>query len=55
LATDAGGVVGRVGTVARHFEFGPIALALVKRSVALDAPLWAGSVAAAQETIVVAG
>jgi folate-binding protein YgfZ len=55
LATDPGGVVGRVGTVARHFEFGPIALALVKRSVALDAPLWAGSVAAAQETIVVAG
>jgi hypothetical protein len=34
--------VGRVGTVARHHELGPIALALVKYSVPLDAELLAG-------------
>lgn len=39
-------VVGRVGTVAQHHELGPIALALVKRSVALDAELSAGGAAA---------
>ena len=38
--------VGRVGTVARHHELGPVALALVKRQVPEDAELWAGSVAA---------
>ena len=32
-----GRVVGRVGTVALHHELGPIALALVKRSVPLEA------------------
>ncbi|GAA3156457.1 folate-binding protein YgfZ [Blastococcus jejuensis] len=38
--------VGRVGTVVRHFELGVIALALVKRSVAVDAALTvAGSTA----------
>jgi folate-binding protein YgfZ len=31
--------VGFVGTVAQHFELGPIALGLVKRNVAEDAPL----------------
>jgi folate-binding protein YgfZ len=35
-------VVGRVGTVARHHELGPIALALIKRSVPADAELVAG-------------
>ncbi|MFC4858840.1 YgfZ/GcvT domain-containing protein [Actinophytocola glycyrrhizae] len=35
-------VVGRVGTVVRHHELGPIALALVKYSVPLDAELHAG-------------
>jgi tRNA-modifying protein YgfZ len=35
--------VGRVGTVAQHHELGPIALALVKRSVPLDAELSAGA------------
>lgn len=34
--------VGRVGSVARHHELGPIALALVKYSVPLDAELLAG-------------
>jgi hypothetical protein len=35
--------VGRVGTVAQHHELGPVALALVKRSVPLDADLLAGA------------
>lgn len=34
--------VGRVGTVVAHHELGPVALALVKRSVRADAPLVAG-------------
>ena len=41
--------VGRVGTVARHHELGPVALALVKRQVPEDADLLAGSVAARME------
>ncbi|KAA2260162.1 folate-binding protein YgfZ [Solihabitans fulvus] len=36
-------VVGRVGSVARHHELGPIALALVKRSVPVDTELIAGA------------
>jgi hypothetical protein len=39
-------VVGRVGTVATHHELGPIALALLKRSVDPATPLLAGDVAA---------
>jgi tRNA-modifying protein YgfZ len=38
--------VGRVGTAARHYELGPIALALVKRNVPDDAGLLAGTTAA---------
>lgn len=34
--------VGRVGTVVQHYELGPIALALIKRSVPADAELYAG-------------
>ncbi len=34
--------VGRVGTVVQHHELGPVALALVKRSVPVDADLVAG-------------
>jgi len=51
---DAGdrGQVGFVGSSARHYELGPIALALVKRTVPVDAPLLAGGVAASQEVIV---
>ena len=41
--------VGRVGTVARHHELGPVALALVKRQVPDDADLLAGPVAARLE------
>jgi folate-binding protein YgfZ len=44
--------VGTVGSAARHHELGPIALALVKRTVPVDATLLAGGVAAAQEVIV---
>ena len=36
-------VVGRVGSVARHHELGPIALALLKRSAPTDAELMAGA------------
>ena len=43
--------VGLVTTAARHFELGPVALALVKRSTPPDAPLLAGGVPAAQETL----
>jgi folate-binding protein YgfZ len=42
-------VVGRVGTVALHHELGPIALALLKRSVEPDTPLQAGDAAASIE------
>jgi folate-binding protein YgfZ len=44
--------VGFVGSAARHFELGPIALALVKRTAPVDAVLTADGVAAAQEVIV---
>jgi tRNA-modifying protein YgfZ len=44
--------VGFVGSAARHYELGPIALALVKRNVDTAAELLAGEVAAAQEVIV---
>ena len=41
--------VGFVGTAARHYELGPIALALVKHSVPDDAALLAGGIPAAQD------
>lgn len=44
--------IGFLGTVARHHELGPIALALIKRSVPIDATVYAGSVPATQEVIV---
>jgi len=47
-----GTVVGFTGSAARHYELGPIGLALVKRTVPVDATLLAGGVAAAQEVIV---
>ena len=46
--------VGFVTSAARHYELGPIALALVKRSVPVDVPLLAGGVAGAQEVVVAA-
>ncbi|XVQ11708.1 YgfZ/GcvT domain-containing protein [Spirillospora sp. CA-255316] len=47
-----GRAVGFVGSAARHHELGPVALALVKRNVPVDAELLAGGVAAAQEVVV---
>ena len=47
-----GNQVGVLGTVARHHELGPIALALVKRSTPTDVTLTVDGVAAAQEIIV---
>ncbi|GAA3842975.1 folate-binding protein YgfZ [Sphaerisporangium flaviroseum] len=46
------GQVGFVGSSARHHELGPIALAVVKRTVPVDIGLLAGGVAAGQEVIV---
>lgn len=49
-------VRGKVTSVAQHFEMGPIALALISRSVPEDAPLEVvgknGTIAASQEVIV---
>ena len=47
LVSAEGRVVGRVGSSAQHYEDGPIALALVKRSVPADAALLAGGIDAA--------
>ena len=47
-----GAAVGFVGSSARHYELGPIALGLVKRTVPVDAALQADGIAAAQEVIV---
>ena len=44
--------VGRLTTVARHHVDGPIALALIKRNVAVDADLVVDSMPAAQEVVV---
>lgn len=44
--------IGTVTSSARHYELGLIALALVKRTVPVDAELLAGGVPAAQEVIV---
>ncbi|MFE3320435.1 YgfZ/GcvT domain-containing protein [Nocardia sp. NPDC059195] len=45
--TAGGRTVGRLGTVIDHYELGPIALALVKRSVPAGTELVVGSMAAA--------
>ncbi|MDX3853271.1 glycine cleavage T C-terminal barrel domain-containing protein [Streptomyces sp. AK02-01A] len=54
LAADGadGRQLGFITTSARHHELGPIALALVKRNVPVDAELMAGDTAAAQEAVV---
>ncbi|EFL24306.1 folate-binding protein YgfZ [Streptomyces himastatinicus ATCC 53653] len=54
LAADGedGRQLGFVTSSARHHELGPIALALVKRNVPVDAELIADSTAASQETVV---
>ena len=52
LLSEDGREVGFVGSSARHFELGPIALGLVKRSVPTDAPLSVDGMPAAQEVVV---
>lgn len=47
-----GRAVGFVGSSARHHELGPIALALIKRNVPVDAPLTVDDMPAAQEVVV---
>ncbi|MBW3083857.1 Aminomethyltransferase [Austwickia sp. TVS 96-490-7B] len=49
---DARRVVGRLTSVARHHEDGPVALAVVRRATDPDAVLHAGEVTVAQTTIV---
>ena len=44
--------IGFVGSVARHYELGPIALAIVKRTVPADAVLTTDGIAASQEILV---
>jgi tRNA-modifying protein YgfZ len=50
--TQGDKVVGFVGSSARHHELGPIALAMVKRNVPLDATLDADGLPASQEVVV---
>jgi folate-binding protein YgfZ len=52
VAGEEGKAVGTVGSRALHHELGPIALAVVKRSVPVDAVLLADGVAASQEAVV---
>jgi folate-binding protein YgfZ len=47
-----GRAVGFVGGSARHFELGPIALGLIKRTTPVDAQLIVDGIAAAQEPLV---
>ena len=49
---DGENQVGFLGTVARHHELGPIALAIVKRNTPVDAELTVEGVAASQQIIV---
>ncbi|MFF7728634.1 YgfZ/GcvT domain-containing protein [Streptomyces sp. NPDC008001] len=55
LASDGpeGRQLGFVTTAVRHYELGPIALALVKRNVAVDAALLVGEKTAATQEVVV--
>jgi folate-binding Fe-S cluster repair protein YgfZ len=43
--------VGFIGTMARHYELGPIALAVIKRNTPIDAVLNVEGVPASQEEI----
>ncbi|HEY2316375.1 MAG TPA: glycine cleavage T C-terminal barrel domain-containing protein [Streptosporangiaceae bacterium] len=47
-----GASVGFVGSAARHYELGPIGLALIKRTTRVNATLTVDGIAAAQEVIV---
>lgn len=50
--TLEGKVVGRVGSSGRHHELGPIALALLKRNVPVEATLTVDDLVASQEVVV---
>jgi len=51
--TVDGREVGWIASAARHFEWGPVATAVLKRSVSLDAPLTvAGNISASAEAVV---
>jgi folate-binding protein YgfZ len=52
VATTDGRVVGHVTSSARHYELGPVALALVKRTTPVDAELRAAGIPATQEVVV---
>jgi folate-binding protein YgfZ len=53
VEVEAGGrVVGRLTSVARHHELGPIALAVIKRNTPLDAVCTADGLSASQDEIV---
>jgi tRNA-modifying protein YgfZ len=52
VTNGEGAVVGSVGSAALHYELGPIALGMVKRTVPVEATLLADGIAAAQEVIV---
>jgi folate-binding Fe-S cluster repair protein YgfZ len=43
--------VGYIGTLARHYELGPIALAVIKRNTPTDAVLVADGVSASMEEL----
>jgi len=47
--------VGFIGSVSRHYELGPIALAVIKRTTPIDSTLDIDGVSATQEVIVSAG
>jgi tRNA-modifying protein YgfZ len=47
-----GAAIGASGSAARHYELGPIALALVKRTSPVEATLEVDGIAAAQEVVV---
>ena len=53
LVTLADKSVGTVGSAARHHELGPIALALVKRSIPIEAVLVADGISASQQPIII--
>jgi len=44
--------VGFIGSAARHYELGPIALAVIKRNVPTDATLTTEGIPASQEPII---
>ena len=52
--TLAGKEIGVIGSMARHYELGPIALAVIKRNIPVDATLDIDGVSATQEVLVAA-